>query len=50
MSDYRQQQELQELQELEELERKFQELWIETQWDEAIKLNQQITENKNGTI
>jgi len=39
MSDYRQAQECEE-----------QELWIELQWDEAIKLNQQITENKNGTI
>ena len=28
----------------------LQELWIELQWDEVIKLNQQITENKNGTI
>ena len=31
-------------------EQDLQELWIELQWDEAIKLNQQITENKNGTI
>ena len=28
-------------------EQDLQELWIELQWDEAIKLNQQITENKN---
>jgi len=28
----------------------LQELWIELQWDEAIKLNQQIDEAKNGTI
>ena len=39
MSDYQQQQECE-----------FQELWIETQWDEAIKLNQQIDEVKNGKI
>ena len=28
----------------------LQELWIELQWDEAIKLNQQIDEAKNGAI
>ena len=31
-------------------EQDLQELWLELEWDEAIKLNQQITENKNGTI
>jgi len=39
MSDYRQQQECE-----------FQELWIEIQWDEAIKLNQQIDEAKNDIL
>ena len=28
-------------------EQDLQELWLELEWDEAIKLNQQITENKN---
>ena len=28
-------------------EQELQELWLELEWDEAIKLNQQITENKN---
>ena len=28
-------------------EQDLQELWIELQWDEAIKLNQQINEGKN---
>jgi hypothetical protein len=31
-------------------EQDLQELWLELEWYEATKLNQQITENKNGTI
>ena len=28
-------------------EQDLQELWLELEWDEATKFNQQITENKN---